>query len=92
MTVQGLEDAEVALGGGLNPSVHPQAWFAMCHPIGECCMLNVKQPAFPVSSPVIFLPIASASCWTFAGRDECLRALSYHKSPVSLLLVCSELC
>lgn len=80
MTVQGLEDAEV-----------PQAWFAMCHRIGECCLLNVKQPAFSLSSPVIFLPIASAGCWTFAGRAECLSALLYHKSPVSLLLVCSEL-
>ena len=46
MTARGLEDGEVALGGGLNPSVHPQGWFTMCHRVGGCCVLNVKQPAF----------------------------------------------
>lgn len=29
MTAWGLKDGEVALGGGLNPSLHPEGWFTV---------------------------------------------------------------
>lgn len=65
---RGLEDGEVAWGGGLNPSVPPQGGFAVCHRIGGCRVLNVKQLLSPLPSPVVLLPTASASRWAVAGR------------------------
>lgn len=54
-------------GCGLNPSVHPQGWFTMCHHTGGCCVLSVKQLAF---SPALSCNIPARSqcflldlCW-----------------------------
>lgn len=69
MSARGLEDGEVALGGGLKPLVHPQGWFTMCHCIRECCVLNVKQLVF---SPALSCDIL-AHCLCFL-MDLCLKS------------------